>query len=81
MHLLFNAAKDAASRISSSAGVDASVHNTTCEPEHPEAWYHQCDPERCSGESESMSLSVACFPTWSQLFDFGGVVRNMQQVA
>jgi hypothetical protein len=64
MHLLLSAAREAASSMSSSEGDDASVQRTTCDPEHPEAWYHQCEPDRCSGERESASLSVACFPTY-----------------
>ena len=62
-HLLLSAARDAASRTSSSDGEDASVQRMTCEPGQPEAWYHQWEGERCCGERERTSLSVACFPT------------------
>jgi len=37
IHLLFKAAKLAASSMSSSFGVDESLTRMTCEPEHPDA--------------------------------------------
>jgi hypothetical protein len=70
---------------SSSEGDASSVQSMAWDPGQPDVWYHRWDPDRCSGERDRTSLSVAWLPTfvWQKneaLEQKNVVVRNVNHL-